>query len=67
MYTSDYFNSIDEQCGFLNKLILEAENSQDLEQKISLYSTALSETTDLTKSLSLFLSNIKPDKNLKAA
>ena len=67
MHKSDYFNKVVEQCGYLNKIILEAEYSQDLEQTVNLYSTARSETNDLTKSLRLFLSEVKPDENLKAA
>ena len=67
MHKSDYFNTVVEQCRYLNKIILEAENSQDLEQTVNLYSTARSETNDLTKSLRLFLSEVKPDENLKAA
>ena len=67
MHKSDYFNKVVEQCGYLNKIILEAENSQDLEQTVNLYSTARSETNDLTKPLRLFLSEVKPDENLKAA
>ena len=55
MHKSDYFNTVVEQCRYLNKIILEAENSQDLEQTVNLYSTARSETNDLTKSLRLFL------------
>ena len=67
MYKSDYFNTVVEQCRYLNKIILEAENSQDLDQTVNLYSTARSETNDLTKSLRLFLSEVKPDEKLKAA
>jgi len=67
MHKSDYFNTVVEQCRYLNKIILEAENSQDLDQTVNLYSTARSETNDLTKSLRLFLSEVKPDENLKAA
>ena len=67
MHKSDYFNTVVEQCGCLNKIILEAENSQDLDQTVILYSTARSETNDLTKSLRLFLSEVKPDEKLKAA
>ena len=67
MHKSDYFNTVVEQCRYLNKIILEAENSQDLDQTVNLYITARSETNDLTKSLRLFLSEVKPDQNLKAA
>ena len=67
MYKSDYFNKVVKQCRYLNKIILEAENLQDLEQTVNLYSTARSETNDLTKSLRLFLSEVKPDEKLKAA
>ena len=67
MHKSDYFNKVVEQCGYLNKIILEAENSQNLEQTVNLYSTAQSKTDDLTKSLRLFLSEVKPDEKLKAA
>jgi len=67
MHKSDYFNTVVEQCRYLNKIILEAENSQDLEQTVNLYSTARSETNDLTKSLRLFLSEVKPNEKLKAA
>ena len=67
MHKSDYFNTVVEQCRYLNKIILEAENSQDLDQTINLYSTARSKTNDLTKSLRLFLSEVKPDEKLKAA
>ena len=67
MHKSDYFNTVVEQCRYLNKIILEAENSQDLDQTVNLYITARSETNDLTKSLRLFLSEVKPDKKLKAA
>jgi len=67
MHKSDYFNTVVEQCRYLNKIILEAENSQDLDQTVNLYITARSETNDLTKSLRLFLSEVKPDENLKAA
>ncbi len=67
MHKSDYFNTVVEQCRYLNKIILEAENSQDLDQTVNLYSTARSETNDLTKSLRLFLSEVKPDEKLKAA
>ena len=67
MHKSDYFNKVVEQCRYLNKIILEAENSQDLDQTVNLYSTARSETNDLTKSLRLFLSEVKPDEKLKAA
>ena len=67
MHKSDYFNKVVGQCGYLNKIILEAENSQDLEQTVNLYSTAQSKTDDLTKSLRLFLSEVKPDEKLKAA
>ena len=67
MHKSDYFNTVVEQCRYLNKIILEAENLQDLEQTVNLYSTARSETNDLTKSLRLFLSEVKPDEKLKAA
>ena len=67
MHKSDYFNTVVEQCKYLNKIILEAENSQDLVQTVNLYSTARSETNDLTKSLRLFLSEVKPDEKLKAA
>ena len=52
---------------YLNKIILEAENSQVLDQTVNLYSTAWSETNDLTKSLRLFLSEVKPSEKLKAA
>ena len=55
MHKSDYFNKVVEQCGYLNKIILEAENSQDLEQTVNLYSTARSEANDLTKSLASIL------------
>ena len=67
MHKSDYFNTVVEQCRYLNKIILEAENSQDLDQTVNLYITARSETNDLTKSLRLFLSEVKPDETLKAA
>ena len=67
MHKSDYFNTVVEQCRYLNKIILEAENSQDLDQTVNLYSTARSETNDLIKSLRLFLSEVKPDEKLKAA
>ncbi|MFP6760126.1 MAG: hypothetical protein VB856_00345 [Rhodospirillales bacterium] len=67
MHKSDYFNTVVEQCRYLNKIILEAENSQDLDQTVNLYITARSETNDLTKSLRLFLSEVKPDEKLKAA
>jgi len=67
MHKSDYFNTVVEQCRCLNKIILEAENSQDLDQTVNLYITARSETNDLTKSLRLFLSEVKPDEKLKAA
>ena len=67
MHKSDYFNTVVGQCRYLNKIILEAENSQDLDQTVNLYSTARSETNDLTKSLRLFLSEVKPDEKLKAA
>ena len=67
MHKSDYFNTVVEQCRYLNKIILEAENSQDLDQTVNLYSTARSKTNDLTKSLRLFLSEVKPDEKLKAA
>ena len=67
MHKSDYFNTVVEQCRYLNKIILEAEHSQDLDQTVNLYITARSETNDLTKSLHLFLSEVKPDENLKAA
>ena len=67
MHKSDYFNTVVEQCRYLNKIILEAENSQHLEQMVNLYSTARSETNDLIKSLRLFLSEVKPDEKLKAA
>ena len=67
MHKSDYFNTVVEQCRYLNKIILEAENSQDLDQTVNLYSTALSKTNDLTKYLRQFLSEVKPDEKLKAA
>ena len=67
MHKSDYFNTVVEKCRYLNKIILEAETSQDLDQTVSLYSTARSKTNDLTKSLRLFLSDVKPDEKLKAA
>ena len=67
MHKSDYFNTVVEQCRYLNKIILEAENSQDLEQTAHLYRTARSETNDLTQSLRLYLSEVKPDEKLKAA
>ncbi len=67
MHKSDYFNTVVEQCRYLNKIILEAENSQVLDKTVNLYSTARSETNDLTKSLRLFLSEVKPDEKLKAA
>jgi hypothetical protein len=67
MHKSDYFNTVVEQCRYLNKIILEAENSQDLDQTVNLYITARSETNDLTKSLRLFLSEVKPNEKLKAA
>ncbi len=67
MHKSDYFNTVVEQCRDLNKIILEAENSQDLDQTVNLYITARSETNDLIKSLRLFLSGVKPDEKLKAA
>ena len=67
MHKSDYFDKVVGQCGYLNKIILEAENSLDLDQSVNLYSTARSKTNDLTKSLRLFLSEVKPDEKLKAA
>ena len=67
MHKSDYFNTVVEQCRYLNKIILEAENLQDLEQKVHLYKTARLETNDLTKSLRLFLSEVRLDDKLKAA
>ena len=67
MHKSDYFSKVVEQCGYLNKIILEAENSRDLEQTVDLYGTARSETNDLTKSLRLFLSEVGLDDKLKAA
>ena len=67
MHKSDYFDTVVGQFRYLNKIILEAENSQDLDQTINLYSTARSKTNDLTKSLRLFLSEVKPDEKLKAA
>ena len=67
MLKSDYFNKVIEQCGYLNKIILKAENSQDLDQTVNLYITARSETNDLTKSLRLFLSEVGLDDKLKAA
>ena len=67
MHKSDYFNKVVEQCRYLNKIILEAENSQDLDQTVNLYSTARTKTNDVTKSLRLFLSEVKPDEKLKAA
>ena len=67
MHKSDYFNTVVEQCRYLNKIILEAENSLDLDQSVNLYSTARSKTNDLTKSLRRFLSEVKPDEKLKAA
>ena len=67
MHKSDYFNTVVEQCRYLNKIILEAENSLDLDQSVNLYSTARSETNDLTKSLRLFLSEVRLDDKLKAA
>ena len=67
MHKSDYFDKVVGQCGYLNKIILEAETSQDLEQTVNLYRTARSETNDLTKSLRLFLSEVGLDDKLKAA
>ena len=67
MHKSDYFNTVVEQCRYLNKIILEAENSLDLDQSVNLYSAARSKTNDLTKSLRQFLSEGKPDEKLKAA
>jgi hypothetical protein len=67
MHKSDYFNTVVEQCRYLNKIILEAENSLDLDQSVNLYSAARSKTNDLTKSLQQFLSEVKPDEKLKAA
>ena len=67
MHKSDYLKTVVEQCRYLNKIILEAENSQDLDQTVNLYSTALSKTNDLTKYLRQFLSEVKPDEKLKAA
>ena len=67
MHKSDYFNTVVAQCRCLNKISLEAETSQNLDQTVSLYSTARSKTNDLTKSLRLFLSEVKPDEKLKAA
>ena len=67
MHKSDYFNTVVKQCRYLNKIILEAENSLDLDQSVDLYSTARSKTNDLTKSLHQFLSEVKPDEKLKAA
>ena len=67
MHKSDYFNTVVKQCRYLNKIILEAENSLDLDQSVDLYSTARSKTNDLTKSLRQFLSEVKPDEKLKAA
>ena len=67
MHKSDYFDKVVGQCGYLNKIILEAENSQDLEQTVHLYKTARLETNDLTKSMRQFLSEGKPDEKLKAA
>ena len=67
MHKSDYFNTVVEQCRYLNKIIIEAENSLDLDQSVNLYSAARSKTNDLTKSLRLFLSEVKPDEELKAA
>jgi len=67
MHKSDYFNTVVEQCRYLNKIILEAENSLDLDQSVNLYSAARSKTNDLTKSLHQFLSEVKPDEKLKAA
>lgn len=67
MHKSDYFNTVVKQCRYLNKIILEAENSLDLDQSVDLYSTARSKTNDLTKSLRQFLSEGKPDEKLKAA
>ena len=67
MHKSVYFNKIVEQCESLNKIILQAENSQNLEQTVNLYRTARSETNDLTKSLRLFLSEVGLDDKLKAA
>ena len=67
MHKSDYFDKVAGQCGYLNKIILEAENSLDLDQSVNLYSAARSKTNDLTKSLHQFLSEVKPDEKLKAA
>ena len=67
MHKSDYFNTVVKQCRYLNKIILEAENSMGLDQSVDLYSTARSKTNDLTKSLRQFLSEGKPDEKLKAA
>ena len=67
MHKSDYFNTVVEQCRYLNKIILEAENSLDLDQSVNLYSAARSKTNDLTKSLQQFLSEVKPDEKLEAA
>ena len=67
MHKPDYFNTVVKQCRYLNKIILEAENSLDLDQSVDLYSTARSKTNDLTKSLRQFLSEGKPDEKLKAA
>ena len=67
MHKSDYFNTVVEQCRYLNKIILEAENSLDLDQSVNLYSAARSKTNDLPKSLHQFLSEVKPDEKLKAA
>ena len=67
MHKSDYFNTVVEQCRYLNEIILEAENSLDLDQSVNLYSAARSKTNDLTKSLRLFLSEVRLDEKLKAA
>ena len=67
MLTSNYLDSITKKCGFLYKLILEAEKSRDQDQMIKLYEIARSETEELSKSLRQYLSRKGQDNQLNAA
>ena len=67
MPASDYLNSLAKQYETLNKLIEEAENTQNQEQSIKLYYKARSKTESLSKDLQETLDSEKQSPQRNAA
>ncbi len=67
MSTPEYIKTVTRQCEFLNRLIQEAQATEDRDQAVLLFGMARDETDNLSKSLRQHLARVLPGHELNAA